>query len=85
MNVSVSIAGAPGVLPEGLVFGSETGELIMIDFEGKKIWEEKIEGQLYGMPVVSDDTIVVGVAGGEFLLAAYDFEGNQIWQFTPEK
>ena len=70
---------------EGLVFLTETGDVLLVNFEGVKQWTRSIDGQLYGTPTVGEDRIVVPVVGGEELLVTYDFRGNQVWTFVPPK
>ena len=55
----------------------------MVSIDGIKQWTRSVEGKLYGDPVVGTDLIVVAITGGEQLLVAYDFKGNEEWTFTP--
>jgi len=80
-----SVAGSAGVTSEGLVFLTETGDVLMVNFEGVKQWTRSIDGQLYGTPAIGEDRIVVPVVGGEELLVTFDFNGNQVWTFVPPK
>jgi outer membrane protein assembly factor BamB len=80
-----SVAGSAGMTSEGLVFLTETGDVLLVNFEGVKQWTRSIDGQLYGTPTVGEDRIVVPVVGGEELLVTYDFRGNQVWTFVPPK
>jgi outer membrane protein assembly factor BamB len=68
-----------------VVAATETGDVVLVSFDGVKQWTRSIEGKLYGQPAIGEDRIVVSVMGGENLLVAFDFRGNQVWTFAPPK
>jgi outer membrane protein assembly factor BamB len=77
---------AGGMLtPEGMVFCTENGNVLMVSPEGSKTWTRTIKGKLYSAPVVASDRLVIGVMGGDVLLVAMDFKGNDLWSFVPSK
>jgi len=79
------VSGAPVVMPSGIVFAGENGKLIALNFDGEILWTRSITGKLFTGPVVVDGMLVLGISQGEEVLKAYDFNGNEIWKFTPEK
>lgn len=80
-----SIIASPVLLPDGLVYVVDNGEVYHIGFNGQQIWPRTISGKLYGSPVVAGERIVVPVLQGEKLLMAFDLEGNQTWSYAPSK
>ncbi|MBV8334485.1 MAG: PQQ-binding-like beta-propeller repeat protein [Alphaproteobacteria bacterium] len=75
-----------------LFFGSLDGYLVAIDAnDGKVIWQTLVGSSsdgysITGAPLVVNDSVVVGVAGGDFgirgFLAAYDVStGQRQWKF----
>ncbi len=80
-----AVVGSGGLTPDGVVFVTEEGDVLLVSFDGVKQWTRSIDGKLYGVPAIGDDCIVVSVVGGEQLLVAYDFRGNEIWTFAPPK
>lgn len=79
------VSGAPVVMPSGIVFAGENGKLVALNFDGEILWTRSITGKLYTGPVVVDGLMVLGISQGAEVLKAYDFDGNEIWKFTPEK
>jgi len=79
------VVGCGNLTPDGVVFVTETGDVVLVGFDGIKKWTRSIEGKLYGRPAIGDDRIVVSVLNGENLLVAYDFSGNEVWTFVPAK
>lgn len=79
------LMGTPAVLENGMVFSSETGNIILVDYNGVKQWNRTIEGKLYSGVVLAGDTLLVGVTKGKITLAAFDLNGNQKWSYPPQK
>lgn len=80
------------ILGNSLFFGSIDGYLVAINArDGKVIWQTQVAKSsdgysMTGAPLVVKDSVIVGVAGGEFsirgLLAAYDAAtGERQWKF----
>jgi outer membrane protein assembly factor BamB len=85
LEASGIIIGSGAAYNDGLFFGTEEGELIAVSFDGKKQWTRSVTGKLYSTPVVTEDRIVASVTDGEFLLIAWDLQGNEVWTFQPVK
>jgi outer membrane protein assembly factor BamB len=74
--------------PERVVFGTENGSLIAVDYSGKQIWNTNppINGKLYSTPIQVGDRIAVAITGAEQLLVFVDQDGKQIGTpFVPPK
>ena len=80
------------ILGTTLFFGSLDGDLVAINAQdGKVIWQTEVakpsDGySMTGAPLVVKDSVIVGVAGGEFgirgMLAAFDAAtGQRRWKF----
>ena len=80
------------ILGDTLFFGSFDGYLVAINaHNGKVIWQTQVAKSsdgysMTGAPLVVKDSVIVGVAGGEFgirgLLAAFDAAtGQRRWKF----
>jgi alcohol dehydrogenase (cytochrome c) len=80
------------ILGNSLFFGSFDGYLVAINaLDGKVIWQTQVAKSsdgysMTGAPLIVKDSVVVGVAGGEFgirgFLAAFDAaSGQRRWQF----
>lgn len=80
-----ALVGTPAMLETGIVFSSETGNIILVDFNGTKQWNRTIEGKLYSGVVLAGDTMLVGVTKGKVTLVAYDLTGNLKWSYPPQK
>ena len=79
------MVGSAGITEEGLFFATEEGDVLMTSFDGVKQWTRSVEGSLYSTPAIGDDRVIVSVVGGENLLVAFDFRGNEVWTFNPPK
>ncbi len=79
------ITGSPLVLDEFIVIGTESGKVYAIDNEGSILWQKTVatEGQIYTTPVQGKDLILFAPMEADVSLVAYDFDGKQVWPFTP--
>jgi outer membrane protein assembly factor BamB len=85
MEAGGPVIASGALTPDGLVFASETGNVLMVSPDGNKTWTRSIKGKLYSAPVVASDRLVFGVMGGDVLLVAMDLKGNDLWSFVPSK
>jgi outer membrane protein assembly factor BamB len=75
-----SVVSAPAVVPDGMVFVCETGEIVKVGFKNERSWTSKVtSGKLYSSPVLVGDRLVIPVLGGDNLLVTYDLSGNAGW------
>jgi outer membrane protein assembly factor BamB len=79
------LAASPALIENGVIFTSEEGKVIAIDFTGEVLWTRTITGKLNTNPVVSGDIILVTSYQGDNLLTAFNFSGDQKWSFNPSK
>ena len=79
------IVGSPLALPDYFVVGTESGTVYAIDRQGKTVWDQPVTGKLYSAPVSAGDLILVAPMEADFVLAALDKNGTQVWKFTPQK
>ena len=81
------ITGSPLVTENLIVVGTESGAVYAYDKEGNSSWQQKINGKLYTNPVQGDGLILISPMENESntVLIALDFDGKQVWSFTPEK
>ncbi len=83
--VNEVLVGTPALLENSLVFSSETGNVISVDFNGTQQWIKTIEGKLYSGVVLAGDTMLIGVTKGKVTLVAFDLNGNQKWSYPPQE
>lgn len=79
------LIGTPAMLENGVMFSSETGNMILVDYNGVRQWHRTVEGKLYSGVVLANDTLLVGVTRGKQTLVAYDLNGNLKWSYPPQK
>ena len=68
-----------------LLLATESGSFYAIGKDGSTLWFDTIGGQIYTMPVVANDMILVAPMGADFQLTALNSDGRQVWTFTPGK
>ena len=80
------VIASPGVLPTGLVFVSDTGDVFLVGFQNERGWTDKLSnGKLYSTPIIFGDRLVVPVDQGDNFLVTYDFTGRKGWTFAVPK
>ena len=79
------IVGSALVMPDFLVFVTESGSIYAVDREGVVVWQQNVGGKIYTAPVAGADRIVVAPMETEYKLVILDTKGNQINTFQPEK
>jgi outer membrane protein assembly factor BamB len=79
------IVGSPLVTPDFVVITTEAGGVYAIDRDGKIVWNQMLGGKIYSAPVAAGDLILAAPMQADFVLAALDQTGKQVWTFTPQK
>lgn len=79
------VSGAPAFMPNGVLFVGENGKITALDFNGELLWNRTVQGKLYTGPVGVDGLLILGISQGEEVLQAFNYEGSEIWPFTPAK
>ncbi len=80
------ITSAPGVIPSGLVYVCETGEVVVVGFQNERLWTDKVaSGKLYSSPVVVGERLVIPAQTGDPLLVTFDLSGRKGWTFAAIK
>jgi outer membrane protein assembly factor BamB len=80
-----AVLGKGAELSEGIVFGSENGEILMIGFDGSKVWTRTVEGNVYADLVFDGNQIYVAANNSTKPLVAMDGNGNESWSFSVKK
>lgn len=76
-----ALYGTPALLENGVMYSSETGNIILVDFNGVKQWNRTVKGKLYSGVILAGDKLLVGVTGGDANLVAFDLNGNLMWSY----
>lgn len=79
------IIGTGIILEDGVVFGNEEGSLVVIGFDGARLWTRSFDGNLYSNLQKSGDHLLLSLTQGEEPLVAVDLNGNEVWDFTDKK
>lgn len=80
------IIGGLTELPDGIALVTEEGIIKTLDFDGSPGWEAGVSGNVFQMPVTSEQYLVVAAVDGDNLVYAYNLTtGAQLWSTTPEK
>ncbi|MCF6278643.1 MAG: PQQ-binding-like beta-propeller repeat protein [Anaerolineales bacterium] len=79
------IIGTPLVTTDFIVIGTESGTAYAVDRDGKIVWNQNIGGRLYSAPVQGGDMLLLSPMETDYVLVALDFDGKQVWAFTPTK
>ena len=79
------VSGAPAIMPDGVLFAGENGKIAALDFKGELLWNRTVQGKLYTGPVLVDGLLILGITQGEEVLKAFNYDGSEIWSFTPAK
>jgi eukaryotic-like serine/threonine-protein kinase len=79
------VIGGGAVVGDALVFATETGTLVSVDFSGKKVWNVTVGGKLYSDVLFTGDNIIGAATGTDKIMQAFDKEGKEIWGFIPPK
>lgn len=86
VQVGGSIIGGITALPDGIALVTEEGRIKILDFDGTIRWDQGVSGNVFQMPVVSDQYLMVAAMDGDDMVYAYDLSTNSLkWSGTPEK
>jgi len=77
------ITGSPLITNDFIVIGTESGTAYAIDHSGNIVWQQALGGRLYTAPAQSGELILFSPMETDSVLVALDFDGRQVWQFTP--
>lgn len=80
-----AIAGTGALLDDGIAFGNEEGEVILIGFNGERLWTRSFDGSIYANLQRLGNRLVVSLNKSEKPLIALDTNGNENWNYTGKK
>jgi eukaryotic-like serine/threonine-protein kinase len=84
IDATVAVLGSGASTPDGVVFGNENGELILVGADGKRNLT-LLKGSIYANIETLGDRLLVVVTKGDKPLVALDLKGNEIWYFSTKK
>ena len=70
---------------KGFVVALEDGTVSFYNMDRQAIWSRSVSGNVYNTPVITETMILVGAIKGDNLVYAFDFQGQPVWTFKPEK
>ena len=81
------ITGSGALTPDGIVFITEKGDVVNLGFEkGDIIWSTPTELTLYGSPISTTDSILIGAThSNDILMISLDFSGKKLWTLPVPK
>jgi outer membrane protein assembly factor BamB len=86
LQLTSPIIGGLTALPDGIALVTEGGLIKVLEFDGSTRWEAGVSGNVFQMPVASDQYLMVAAVDGDSLVYAYNVTtGTQLWSTTPEK
>jgi len=68
-----------------IVFTTETGAAVSLDYSGKLLETKQVADKLYGSPVKTGELMLIPSTLDNIILYAYDASGAQRWSFAPPK
>ncbi len=80
-----AILGRGAVLEQGIVFGNENGDLLMIGYDGGKIWTRTVDGSIYANLVFDGSQILIAASQSTEPLVSMDSNGNENWSYSEKK
>ncbi|NCP86695.1 MAG: hypothetical protein CO094_00840 [Anaerolineae bacterium CG_4_9_14_3_um_filter_57_17] len=82
-----SITATPLVLPDQVVYVTDTGSIYWVTPAGDPIRQPVVleNAKLYTAPMLVGDLIIIAPMNYANLLLAFDMNGAQKWAYTPEK
>lgn len=86
IQIGGSIIGGIAELEDGIALVTEQGTIKVLEFDGETRWEAGVSGNVFQMPVVNNQFLMVAAMDGDNMVYAYDIlTGVQKWSSTPEK
>jgi outer membrane protein assembly factor BamB len=85
IETDAAIVGTGALLDEGLVFGNEDGQVILIGFNGERLWTRSFDGSIYASPERLGNRLVISLNKSEKPLIALDTNGNENWYYGKKK
>ena len=85
IETDAAIVGSGALLDEGIAFGNEDGEVILIGFNGERLWTRSFEGSSYANLQRLGNRIVLSLNKSEKPLIALDTNGNENWYYDGKK
>ena len=79
------LAGLALIEGQGFIVALEDGTITFYNMDRQAVWSRVVSGNVYNTPVVTDTLILVGTVKGDNLVNAFDFQGQPVWTFKPEK
>ncbi len=83
------VIGSVTLYDDRLFAGTQNGEALSIAIadepKSRLLWTQNVGGKLYSTPVLTDKYVVFGSYESDKTLAAYKFNGDAGWTFTPSK
>ena len=79
------LAGLALIEGQGFIVALEDGTITFYNMDRQAVWSRVVSGNVYDTPVVTDTLILVGTVKGDNLVNAFDFQGQPVWTFKPEK
>ncbi len=83
MQTDGAVTGSPLVANEHVYIGTENGQVLSVDLDGRIQWTQSVAGQVYSSPAAAGELILIGLVESDALLIALDTNGNTVWSFIP--
>ena len=86
VDTGSAVLGSGAIVPDGIIFGTESGKIILFDLEGKSKPLLTLEAaSIYSNIVVNGDRMVIVAYKGSKPLIALDLNGNEAWYYSTKK
>lgn len=79
------LAGLALIEGKGFIVALEDGTVTLYGMDRQAVWSRSVSGSVYNTPVITETLILVGAIKGDNLVYAFDFQGQPVWTFKPEK
>ncbi len=83
INTSASVIASPVLIPDGVVYVNQAGNVVGLNFDLSENWLQQIDGELFTDPALVGDLILVPVKGGDVLIQTIKTNGALSWPFNP--